>query len=77
VASSLCFSFANQYSLGGGFPFLIVLVPNYKLSLCHTPIKLDLLGFPGIDVSACGLCDHMITRFTSLMILREECLGIK
>jgi hypothetical protein len=37
-----------------------VLVPGYKLSLCHTPIKPDLLGFPGIGVFACGLCDHMI-----------------
>jgi uncharacterized protein (UPF0305 family) len=27
-----------------------VLVPGYKLSLCHTPIKPDLLGFPGISV---------------------------
>ena len=40
----------NQYSLGGGFPFSIVLVLRYKLSLCHTPIKPDLLGFPGIHV---------------------------
>jgi len=30
----------------------IVLVPRYKLSLCHTPIKHDLLGFLGIW----GLC---------------------
>ena len=36
MASSLYFLFANQYSLGGGFPFAIVLVPRYKLSLCHT-----------------------------------------
>jgi hypothetical protein len=50
VASSLYFSFPNQYSLGGGFPFPIVLVPGYKLPLCHTPIKPDLLGFPGISV---------------------------
>ena len=50
VASSLYFSFANQYLLGGGFLFPIVLVPRYKLSLCHTPIKLDLLGFLGIGV---------------------------
>jgi hypothetical protein len=42
-----------------------VLVPRYKLSLCHTPIKLDLLGFLGISVFACGLRDHMITRFAS------------
>jgi len=40
-----------------------VLVLRYKLSLCYTPIKPDLLGFPG--VFACGLCDHMITRFAS------------
>jgi len=36
VASSLYFSFGNQYSLGGDFPFPIVLVPRYKLSLCHS-----------------------------------------
>jgi hypothetical protein len=29
------------------------------------PIKPDLLGFPGIGVFACGLRDHVITRFTS------------
>jgi len=46
-----------------GSPFPIVLVPRYKLSLCHTPIKLDLLGFSGIDVFACGLRDHVIMRF--------------
>jgi hypothetical protein len=69
VASSLYFSFANQYLLGRGFPFSIVMVPRYKLSLCHTPIKLDLLGFPGIDVFACGLRDHVITRFTSITVI--------
>jgi hypothetical protein len=68
VASSLYFSFVNQYSLGGGFSFLIVLVPRYKLSLCHTPIKLDLLGFSAIDVFECGLHDHVITRFVSFGI---------
>jgi len=62
VASSLYFLFANQYPLGGGFPFPIVLVPRYKLSLCHTSIKPDLLGFSGIGVFACGLRDHVITR---------------
>ena len=66
VASSLYFSFANQYLLGRGFSFSIVLVPKYKLSLCHTPIKPDLLGFLRIDVFVCGLRDHMITKFTSL-----------
>jgi len=60
VASSLYFSFANQYSLGGSFSFLKVLVPRHKLSLCHTPIKPDLLGFPGIDVFACGLRDREV-----------------
>jgi len=60
VASSLYFSFANQYSLGGGFPFPIVLVPRYKLSLCHSPIKPNLLGFLGIGVFACGLRDHEV-----------------
>jgi hypothetical protein len=40
-----------------------MLVPRYKLSLCHTPIKPDLLGFPGIGVFACGLRDHVIMRF--------------
>ena len=58
----------NQYLLGGGFPFSIVLVPRYKLSLCHTPIKPDLLGVPGIGVFVCGLRDHVITRFASFGI---------
>ena len=65
MASSLYFSFANQYSLGGGFSFPIVLVPRYKLSLCHTPFKPDLLGFPGIAVFVCGLRYKVITRFAS------------
>jgi hypothetical protein len=68
VASSLYFSFATQYSLGGGFSFSIVLVPKYKLSLCHSPIKLDLLGFSGISVFACGLHDHVIMMFASFSI---------
>jgi hypothetical protein len=33
-----------------GFSFSIVPVPRYKLSLCHTPIKHDLLSFPGICI---------------------------
>jgi len=48
-----------------------VLVPRYKLSLCHTPIKPDLLGFPGIGVFACGLHDHVITRFASVTLALE------
>ena len=51
--------------IGREFLFLIVLVPIYKLSLCHTPIKLDLLGFLGIDIFACGLLDHVFKRFSS------------
>jgi hypothetical protein len=51
--------------VGWGSPFPIVLVPRYKLSLCHTPIKPDLLDFPGIGVFACGLRDHVIMRFAS------------
>jgi hypothetical protein len=42
-----------------------MLVPRYKLSLCHTPIKPDLPGFPGIGVFAYGLRDHVIARFAS------------
>jgi hypothetical protein len=57
MVSSLYFSFANQYSLGEGFSFPM---PRYKLSLCHTPIKPDLLGFPGIGVFTCGLRDHEV-----------------
>ena len=51
--------------VGWGSPFPIMLVPRYKLALCHTAIKPDLLGFLGIDVFACWLRDHVITRFTS------------
>ena len=46
-----------------------MLVPRYKLFLCHTPIKLDLLGFSGIGVFVCGLHDHMITRFASYVLV--------
>jgi hypothetical protein len=49
--------------VGKGSSFLIVLMPRYKLSLCHTPIKPDLLGFSGIGFFVCGLRDHVITRF--------------
>jgi len=55
--------------VGWGCPFPIVLVPRYKLSLCHTPIKPDLLGFPRIGVYTCGLRDHVIMRFASYSIL--------
>jgi hypothetical protein len=54
--------------VGWGSPFVIVLVPRYKLSLCHTPIKPNLLSFLGNDVFACGLHDHVITRFASLRL---------
>jgi hypothetical protein len=36
----------------------------HKLSLCHTPIKPDLLGFPRINVFVCRLLDHVFKRFT-------------
>jgi len=44
--------------VGWGSPFPIVLVLRYKLSLCHTPIKPNLLGFPGL-VSLCVGCVTM------------------
>jgi len=46
--------------IGWGFSFSIVLVPRYKLSLCHTTIRPDLLGFPEIGVFACVLRDHEV-----------------
>jgi len=54
--------------VGLGFPFPIVWVPRYKLSLCHTPIKPDLVGFPGIYVFACELLDRVIRMFGNYMI---------
>jgi len=54
--------------IGWGTLFPIVLVPRYKLSLCHTPNKLDLLGFPRIGVFACGLRDHVMMRFASNLL---------
>jgi len=42
-----------------------VSVPRYKLSLCHTSIKPDLLGFLGIGIFAYGLHDRMFTRYAS------------
>jgi hypothetical protein len=73
VASSLYFSFANQYSLGGGFPFPIVLVPKYKLSLCHTPSNLIYLAFREL-MSLCVGCvitwsrgsHHSVSKFGSI-----------
>jgi hypothetical protein len=38
-----------------------MLVSRYKLSLCHTPIKHDLLAFPGIGVSTYGDTNLVIT----------------
>ena len=53
-----------------------MLVHRYELSLCHTPIKSDLLGFSGIDVFACGLLDNMFERFaSSFLILQVSQLG--
>jgi hypothetical protein len=64
----LIFLIRESIFVGWRSPFPIVLVPRYKLSLCRTSIKPDLLGFPGIGVFACGLCDHVIMRFASLLI---------
>ena len=70
--------------VGWGSPFPIVLVPRYKLSLCHTPINPDLLGFPGIGVFVCWLRDHVITRlaskdvavcFGNLLVLQRSLMG--
>jgi hypothetical protein len=53
--------------VGWGFPFPIVLVSRYKLSLCHTLIiKPDLLGFSGIGIFACELLDRVFKRFTTI-----------
>jgi hypothetical protein len=43
-------------------------VPRYKLFLCHTPIKPNLLGFPGIGVFMCGLRDHEVR----IILIREK-----
>jgi hypothetical protein len=45
------------------------MVLGYKLTLCHNPIKPDLLGFLGIGVFACGLREHVITRFASHVLI--------
>jgi hypothetical protein len=45
-----------------------IVVSRYKLSLCHTPIKPNLLGFWGICVFACGLLDRVFKRFASFVI---------
>ena len=47
-----CLLVRESIFIGWGSSFPIVLVPKYKLSLCYTPIKLDLLGFSGIGVFA-------------------------
>jgi len=58
-----------------GYSFPIVLVPRYKLSLCHTPIKPDLRGFLGISVFACGLRDHVTTRFALFGVFISNSAG--
>jgi len=54
--------------IGWEFSIFNSAVPRYKLSLCYTPIKPDLLDFPGVDIFACGLCDQVIW-FQSLALL--------
>ena len=51
---------------------LIVFVPRYKLSLYHTPIKLYLPGFLGIDIFASGLFDHVFKRFALIVIYHNS-----
>jgi hypothetical protein len=47
VASSLYLSFANQYLLGGGFPFPIVLDANLVITWSHNlHAKTAILGKP-------------------------------
>jgi hypothetical protein len=48
-----------------------MLVPRYKLSLCHIPIKPDLVGFPGIGVFACEFLDRVFKRFASIAVLES------
>jgi serine/threonine protein kinase len=69
----LYFSFANQYSLGAGFLFSIVLVPRYKLSLCHTIISnLIYLAFRELVSLYMG---YVITMFTSLLYYAASSIG--
>ena len=63
-----CLLVRESIFIGWGSSFPIVLVPKYKLSLCHTPIKPDLVGFPGIYVFACELLDRVIRMFGNYMI---------
>lgn len=58
--------------VGWGFPFPIVLMPRYKLYLCHTPIKLDLFSFLRIDVFAYGLFNHVFKRSASSMLKNKR-----
>ena len=53
----------------GVLSFPIVLVPRYKSSLCHAPIKPDLLSFPGIGAMRVGC---VITRFASYDIAKNH-----
>jgi hypothetical protein len=57
---------------GWGFSFSIVLVPRYKLSLCHTLIKPHLLDFSGIGVFAYGLLNRMFKRFALRMLKTKK-----
>jgi len=60
--------------VGWGSLFPIVLVPRYKLSLCHTPIKPDLLGFPGISVFAWSRGSrHLVSELGSISQVISFC----
>ena len=47
----------------------ILSVPRYKLPLCHSPIKSDLLSFLGVESFVCGLLYHVIKSFASLSLI--------
>jgi hypothetical protein len=53
-----------------GISFSIVLVPRYELSLCHTHIKADLLGFLRIVGFTREFLDRVFKRFKSFGMMR-------
>ena len=62
--------------VGWGSPFPIVLVSRYKLSLCHTPIKPYLLGFPGIGLFAWP-CDHDVRIMRFVILSLNQCFSCR
>jgi hypothetical protein len=58
-----------------GSPFPILLVPRYKLSLCHTPIKPDLLGFSGNLMSLRVGCLTACSRGSHHLVLEPNSIN--